>query len=446
MERTCSHKRILLRTLIAVCSLFPILAFGIGGLFDYGFSTISQGMGGAGAALPSDSISASVNPAAMAFVGHRADVGLGMIVPNTYYTADPAPGGPAVSLIIAPGDHRMTMDIFMVPNAGINWNIDPKDTFGISFYSPAGFGSSYANIGNAIAQGVSVPGPAGDGRLTSDLKIATASFTLAHKLTPDTSFGASFLVLIQSFQSRGANGFSAITVDGAGSNLARGTDYNYGVGVRLGFLTRLVSWLDFAASYQPVVRMTQMRLYTNLFPDRGQLDIPANGILGIAIHFTDKLVLAFDVQHIWYGTVKQYTNGNSGVVTAACATGQTQRCFGGSDGPGFGWRDQTDEKIGLEWQATPKWTFRLGWDHSNEVVRTTQLAANIIAPGAVLQDDFTAGASYKANRRNQLNFAFGYVPTRTLTGLNELSAGTQKFTIRAGGVNFALGWTYLFDA
>ena len=76
-----------------ICSLALILAFcfintahATNGYFANGYSVESKAMGGAGVALPLGSLDVAVNPANMAFVGTRIDLGLSLFNPNREYT------------------------------------------------------------------------------------------------------------------------------------------------------------------------------------------------------------------------------------------------------------------------------------------------------------------------------------------------------------------------
>ena len=55
------------------------------GTYDYGFSEITRGMGGAGSALPQDTLIAAINPAGMVDVGKRIDLGAVFYFPDISY-------------------------------------------------------------------------------------------------------------------------------------------------------------------------------------------------------------------------------------------------------------------------------------------------------------------------------------------------------------------------
>ena len=75
---------------LALVFCFSGVAQATNGYFANGYSLESKALGGAGVALPQGSLDASVNPAEMAFVGTRIDLGLSLFNPNREYTVKEA--------------------------------------------------------------------------------------------------------------------------------------------------------------------------------------------------------------------------------------------------------------------------------------------------------------------------------------------------------------------
>ena len=68
------------------------------GYFSHGFSTKEKGLAGAGTAYSQDSLAAATNPAGMAFVGERMDIGLQLFSPSPRgYTVTGDPPIPAAA-------------------------------------------------------------------------------------------------------------------------------------------------------------------------------------------------------------------------------------------------------------------------------------------------------------------------------------------------------------
>ncbi len=75
------------RTLLLCGLLSSSAVFAVNGAYDYGFSEITRGMGGAGSALPQDTLIAAINPAGMVDVGKRFDIGAMIFFPTISYNA-----------------------------------------------------------------------------------------------------------------------------------------------------------------------------------------------------------------------------------------------------------------------------------------------------------------------------------------------------------------------
>src|SRR2546425_178483 len=130
-------KHRLLKTFFIGNLLCASSAFAVNGAFDYGFSEITRGMGGAGSALPQDSLIAAINPAGMVDVGKRLDIGAVVYFPNMHYTAPSVSGLGLSNIAVAPGKVRSSETLFFLPDFGMNLPIDRKSAIGVSVYSLA---------------------------------------------------------------------------------------------------------------------------------------------------------------------------------------------------------------------------------------------------------------------------------------------------------------------
>ncbi|MCE2969912.1 MAG: hypothetical protein LW847_06780 [Burkholderiales bacterium] len=92
-----SNLKLLALAVAAACA--PGVALATNGYFSHGEGVKAQGMGGVGIALPQDAIAAATNPAGMAFVGDRFDLGPTWFRPSRSATIggmpDFGPGSPA---------------------------------------------------------------------------------------------------------------------------------------------------------------------------------------------------------------------------------------------------------------------------------------------------------------------------------------------------------------
>ena len=106
-------------------------------------------------------------------------------------------------------------------------------------------------------------------------------------------------------------------------------------------------------------------------------------------------------------------------------------------------------RLGAEWRASPKWTFRAGYAHNTNPIQSADVTFNILAPG-VVTDHITGGFAYKASPNSTLEFAAAYVPSHSVNGLEK--TGAPPFTTTTGSnieiemhqYQFTLGYTYHF--
>lgn len=92
------------------------------GPMPHGYGIKAMGMGGASIALPQDALAAANNPAGMAFVGDRLDLGLSVVI----VSPESSIGGTRFD-----GDGVKAIP---VPDFGYNRVIDDRQSIGVSVY------------------------------------------------------------------------------------------------------------------------------------------------------------------------------------------------------------------------------------------------------------------------------------------------------------------------
>ena len=162
---------------VACCA--PAFALATNGYFSDGYGIKAKGMAGVGIALPQDGIAAATNPAGMAFVGDRADIGIDWFKPMR--GADISGTGGACCNGAFQGNDSNN---FLIPEFGYNRMLSPQLALGVSVYGNGGMNTDYSqpnvlfNGGTANHSGVDL----------SQLFIAP---TIAYKVTPQHSLGVS---------------------------------------------------------------------------------------------------------------------------------------------------------------------------------------------------------------------------------------------------------------
>ena len=174
--------------------------------------------------------------------------------------------------------------------------------------------------------------------------------------------------------------------------------------MRIGYLGKLTPWLSVGASYQTEMEMQKFEKYSGLFAEQGDFDIPANWTVGVAIKPVDSFTFAFDVQQIYYSNTESI--GNPMLPNLMTAR------LGDDGGAGFGWKDVTAYKFGLQYAASPALTLRAGYAYAKQPIPESEVLFNILAPG-VIEQHITVGRQRERGRRSRSSTSRSSAPSRS---------------------------------
>jgi len=444
--------------LISLSLIFSTNVNATNGYFGHGYGTKNKGLVGGGVALPQDAMITATNPAGLAFVAERADLGVAMFSPSPRSYS--ATAGANSNVCGGPGQCPFTIgagsaqdidsdnDLFLIPHFAMNWNLNPQSGIGVSVYGNGGMNTEYvggvAEHESAPGSGTTAvtPGTFGAGTAGVNLEQLFINTTYARKINQKSSWGVSAILAYQRFEAKGLGTFAGFSTNAA--NLSNnGTDDSFGFGFKLGVQGEVINGLTLAASYQSKIDMDEFDKYSGLFAENGDFDIPATWTLGLAFDFTPKTVFTFDVQQIEYSGVKAIANPMNNLINpSGCAGGNTQNCLGGANGAGFGWRDMTIVKFGLQWEYSPQWIWRAGYSHGKQPIPEAEVVFNILAP-AVIEDHLTFGFTYGISSNSELNFSFMHALENSITGSNPLNP-SQKVTLEMTQNEAEVSWAWKF--
>ncbi|HEY3412488.1 MAG TPA: outer membrane protein transport protein [Armatimonadota bacterium] len=405
------------------------------GYFTHGFGTKSKGMAGAGVALPQDAMIGATNPAGMAFVGKRLDLGLSLFNPVRQYTVKGAPSGLPATFGLTPGTVKSGRDWFAIPHVAYNNPLGPNSSVGICVYGNGGMNTSYPGSAGGGA-GTFYGGPAG-----VNLEQLFIAPTYASKFGETASWGVAPIFAYQRFEAKGLKNFGAFAADGDADNLSdKGTDTSTGMGFRVGVQGQVQPDLTLAASYQSKMKMSRFKKYDDLFAGRGRFDIPPTATIGLAYKTDPKSVLAFDIQSIWYSKVAAIHNPLSNLFEGPDTTG----LLGDDKGAGFGWRDVTVAKLGYQREVCPAWTVRGGVSYGRQPIPSSEVLFNILAPG-VEQWHFTGGFTHATGPKDEFTMSVMFAPNVNVKGPNPMEApGQQTISLRMHEFEAEASWGIKF--
>ncbi len=392
------------------------------GYFSQGYGVKSQSMGGVGIALPQDSLAAASNPAGLALIGDRIDLGLTWFRPEREATLSNTGGHFSDGTFNGNG-----RDNFLIPEAGLNKLITPDITLGVSIYGNGGMNTSYKggipllNGGNGESSGIDY------------IQLFVAP-TVAWKVTPSQNIGASVILGYQRFKATGINNFTGISA--SPKNVTDvGTDDALGIGLHLGWIGQITDTVSLGATVQSKTYFQKFDKYKGLFAGSGEMDAPATIGFGVAFKAIPQVTLAADVQRIFYSDVNAI--GNSG---------SSQGKLGSSSGPGFGWKDVNVYKLGVSYDVNNSLTLRAGYNHTDQPITGSEALFNVLAP-AVVQDHLTLGTTYKLpDNKGEISIAYVHAFDNSVNGQNAIPAsfggGNVKLKMYQDSLGIAYGWNF----
>lgn len=431
-------KRTLVAAAVAAAIAAPA-AHATNGYFKIGYGTKNRGMAGAGMAYSQDSLAPATNPSGLSFVGNRMDFGAELFNPrrdarldaSTIGGADTGKVDSGATLFAIPhagfafNMGNMTAGLSITANGGMNTRYNSNlysDGFGPAIGcstslcgAPSGFVGMIEGMGGTVPDAVLMglgQNPNNAPALGVNLSQLIIAPTISTKLNQDHSVGASLLLGYQRFRSYGLGLFQGLSSSQADVT-NNGDDDAWGAGVRVGWTGNITSNITLGASASSKIYMQEFDRYKGLFAEQGDFDIPANFGVGIAVKVSPKTTVAFDVQRILYGDVAAIANQGPtadqfyGALLEVLQTGAYSGAgqLGTDSGWGFGWKDITVYKLGVNYAYNNQWTFRGGLNYGESPIDPNQNLFNILAPG-VVEKHVTLGLTYAPTAYNEISVTY----------------------------------------
>jgi len=454
------------------------------GYFAHGYSTKEKGLAGAGTAYSQDAMAAATNPAGMAFVGERLDIGAAIFSPSSrgynVTGTPPVPGGAGVTVIdpntgtcdanftlsngacappfsVSPGSVASDNDFFLIPHIAYNWQLDTETTVGVSVYGNGGMNTKYSSGSAILPDASSNPllpieeqsGTYGAGTAGVNLEQLFINISFAKKLNDKHAFGGSLILAGQRFSAQGLETFGQFSLDP--DNLSGNRKSTaYGAGLKFGYQGEVAKGIRVGAAYQSKISMSEFNEYKGLFAEDGDFDIPSTYNIGVSFDVGSSGVIVADVQQINYSEVAAISNPISRLTDGSCMNalnnvlnGGPQSasgagCLGGSNGAGFGWQDMTIFKLGYQFDSGDN-TFRFGYSYAEQPIPEAETLFNIIAP-AVIETTLTAGWTIRLGGDQEINLAGMYAPNASVKGPNPFDGGATQIEIEMSQWELQAGW------
>jgi len=421
-----SSKRTIAAILLISTGLTPVISSATNGYFLIGFGAKSRGMGGVGVAEGVDGLAAAYNPATMADVGTRFDIGFDIFyAPNVVTHSDGTLSETTILEQSDPGNTGYSYNgLFLIPNMGGTYQYNDRMTFGFAFIGagattefnqslPPGNTSYFYNFN----------GKGGDNRVGVSLLQAQIPLSIAYKLNEQHTVGASVVMAAQLFSARGLKAFTELNLATSTENISNtGNDLSYGAGFRLGWQGKFIDdTVLIGINYSSRVYMTEFDKYSSLFAEHGDFDIPENYSIGITYNGITDWKMKFDVQKINYSDIASVGNpgpytGDTVEFNPLCPGPDPDSCkLGGDQGMGFGWSDQTVYKLGIEYAYSEKLDLRSGINYAEAPMGPEDVLFNMLAP-ATTELHLTLGATYHWRKDIEISGSYVHAFENTIEG------------------------------
>jgi len=425
------------------------------GYFAHGYSVAQRALGGAGTAYAVDALAPAINPANVAFTGHRLDLNVGLFSPRRWYTAgDRGPGAGAGIFAIAPGEARSERELFGIPAIAYTQPLDDGSAWGIALYGNGGMNTDYRGRSARFAQGLPSAETQCAGSFGGGAPLAGASDNLglcgngsrtasvdliqlfvvpsyARRIFTTSAVGIAPVLAAQRFTASGLQAFARFSnaPDRVSEN---GYSYSYGGGARLGVTVSEIPYLTLGASWQSRIHMSAFDEYAGLFADEGDFDIPSTWNVGATVGIGSIHRVLLDYQRANFSEVAAVGNplGPNRFVND-CAlprlrgeAGPRPACLGSASGPGFGWRDVGTVKLGYG-ATRGGLRLRTGYSRNDQPIPGNEVLFNVLAPG-VPEEHFTAGFAWPLTNAWGLELSAMYARNHPVSGKNPLSNSTAS--------------------
>lgn len=197
--------------------------------------------------------------------------------------------------------------------------------------------------------------------------------------------------------------------------------------------------------------MTKFDKYRGLFAEQGDFDIPENYGIGITFKPKKNLVVAADIYRINYAdiasignrgpstSIGDYTDPSVQTAGIPSITDPTQE-LGNDQGMGFGWKNQTVYKLGVQYGVNKRLQVRAGFNYGKSPIPNDQLTFNVLAP-ATVEKHYTVGFTYKASDELEITGTYLYAAANNQQSpANQNILGMANAGMHQNVFGLSMGW------
>jgi len=427
----------------------------------HGYGTKNKAMGGAGIAFPRDAAAVINNPATAMAVAGKMQAGLSVYHPRqNYFSTQSDNNGENGTFTIGPNDIAGDRKYLLQPYFAQSVPINDISAVAVSLYTRAGMNTFYRGGTATFDPDLDGPEPVGtfsgtfgDGNARYKMYQTLLDMTYARQVSEKISLGITGVLAAQKFRVDGVQSWAPLTQTWALSNgevepedlSGNRNDWTYGAGIKFGFHAQFTESISFGLMYQSKIFMGKHKDYSDLLPDNGSFDIPANLKVGFTWQPLDVLAFSLDMERIFNSGVDALDNSLEDLLecpTAGYGGTDTSKCLGGKNGGGLGWDSTNVYKIGGSWSITPKWMVLAGFSITDQPVSVPQTLNNMLTP-YLAEAHYTLGLTYTLDSGADLNFSAAYSEEESQGNANAFDP-SQIIKIESDQFDFEISYSYRF--
>lgn len=248
----------------------------------------------------------------------------------------------------------------------------------------------------------------------------TGALCFAARFCRMHSFGVAINYNVQRLKVEGFENYATSTFSSSPKNVTnRGYNYSNGVGVTLGYLFEYKCY-KLGASWQPQTKMSKLKKYQGFVSDHGKLDLPERYNLGFSYRYMNCLTAALDYEYIKWTCIPQFGQRPFPALKLGSPK-QRKYLLGASHGAGFGYRNQYIFRFGVEYDFSRCLTLRVGFRHANRPIKRSSTFYNLLTLDC-MENTVTLGTTLKINPCNEINLFCGIGTTKKIVGKNSVPA------------------------
>jgi len=432
--------------------------FANNGYYPIGYGTKNKAMGGAGIALPEEAAAVINNPATALAVSGQMQTGLSVFHPRAKYSStESSNNGANGAFTIGPNALDSEKSYLYQPYFVTSARSGEKSAISTALYTRAGMNLDYRGgtaTFDADGSGIETyPGTFGDGTAKWQTYQILLDMTYARQVTEKVAVGFSGVLASQSFSVSGIGSLAPLTYTYASSGgsvnprylSGNGKQWTYGAGAKIGLHAQLTPAISVGFMYQSKIYMSKIKDYSDLLPNYGKFDMPANLKIGFTWKALDNLAFSIDAERIFHSGVGALSNPVQGLFDCPTANrGGTDlsACLGGENGGGLGWNSMNIYKIGGSWGITDKWTLRAGFSVTDQPIPLDQTTNNLLTP-YLAEAHYTFGFSRTVGDHAEVNFSAVYSEEESQVSPNVFDP-SQNLKIESDQFDFELSYSWRF--